>query len=215
MKAEGNQYDGISPGEGGGEKIIPGEKRRRKRRITIFLLVCLLNIGLLALLWTQLLTPAQNQSNTGGTGNSSPLIGHPAPDFSLPTLGSHPGSTIHLASLKGKAVMLNFWASWCVPCQHEAPLLEATWRSVQNQGVVFLGIDYQDDHTQGLNFLHTYGITYLNVADSSGATAINYGLSGVPETFFLNRQGMIVSKVIGELTKQSLQSNLQTLFRST
>ena len=111
--------------------------------------------------------------------------------------------------------MLNFWASWCVPCQLEAPLLEATWRSVQNQGVVFLGIDYQDDHTQGLNFLRTYSITYLNVADSSGATAINYGLSGVPETFFLNRQGVIVSKVIGELTRQTLQSNLQALLRST
>ena len=90
MKAEENRYDGISPGEGEGEKIIPGEKRRRKRRITIFLLVCLLNVGLLALLWSQLSTPAQNQSNAGGTGSSSPLVGHPAPDFSLALLSSHP-----------------------------------------------------------------------------------------------------------------------------
>ena len=215
MNIEEKRSEGTSPGEGEAEKIIPGRKRSRKRRITIFFLVCLLNVGLLALLWSQLLTPAQKQSNAGSTGSSSPLIGHPAPDFSLAVLGSHPGSTIRLASLKGKPVMLNFWASWCVPCQHEAPLLETTWRSVQNQGIVFLGIDFQDDHTQGLNFLHTYGITYLNVVDSTGATAINYGLSGVPETFFLNRQGVIVSKVIGELTRQTLQSNLQALLRSS
>ena len=214
MKAEEKQSKGTSLDEGETEKRVPGGKRSRKRRITIFLLVCLLNVGLLALLWSQLLTPAQKQSNAGGTGSSSPLIGHPAPDFSLAVLSSRPASTIHLASLKGKLVMLNFWASWCVPCQHEAPLLQATWRSVQKQGVIFLGIDFQDARNDGLNFLHTYGITYLNVVDSTGATAINYGLSGVPETFFLNRQGIIVSKVIGELTKQTLQSNLQALLRS-
>src|SRR5712692_4117891 len=181
MKAEEKRSEGTSPGEREADKLVSGGKRSRKRRITIFLLVCLLNVGLLALLWTQLLTPAQKQSNAGSTQSSSPRIWHPAPDFSLAILRSHPASTLHLASLKGKPVVLNFWASWCVPCQHEAPLLQATWRSVQNQGIIFLGIDFQDAQNDGLNFLRTYGITYLNVVDSTGATAINYGLSGVPE----------------------------------
>ncbi|SRR6266567_3119470 len=190
-----------------------GKQRRSgsKRRIAVFFSVSLVCIALLVLLGTQLLAPAQSQTNSGG----SPLLGHPAPDFTLAALSSRPAPAIHLASLKGKPVMLNFWASWCVPCQHEAPLLQATWQHVQSQGVVFLGIDFQDDHTQGLNFLHTYGITYPSVVDDTGSTAINYGLTGVPETFFLNRQGVIVSKVTGELTQHTLQSNLQGILRST
>src|SRR6266851_1558185 len=134
--------------------------------------------------------PAQGQANNG----ISPLIGHPAPDFTLTVLSSRPAPAIHLASLKGKPVMINFWASWCVPCQQEAPLLQSTWQHVQSQGIIFLGIDFQDDHTEGLNFLHTYKITYLNVVDVTGSIAINYGLTGVPETFFLNRRGVVVSK---------------------
>ncbi len=171
--------------------------------------VSLVNLALLVLLGSQLLTPAQNQSNAG----SSPLIGHPAPDFTLAVLSAHAGaaSKMHLADLKGKPIMLNFWASWCDPCKHEAPLLQATWRSTQSQGIIFLGVDFQDTQSAGLNFLHTYGITYPNVADDTGSTAINYGVSGVPETFFIDRHGVIVSKVIGELTVQTMQSNLQLL----
>jgi len=108
-------------------------------------------------------------------------------------------------------IMLNFWASWCVPCQHEAPLLEATWQQVQHQGIIFLGIDFQDTQSEGLRFLHTYGITYTNVVDATGSTAIAYGVTGVPETVFVNRHGVIVSKVIGELTEQTIQNNLRML----
>ncbi len=93
--------------------------------------------------------------------------------------------------------------------------MQATWQRVQSQGITFLGIDFQDDHSEGLNFLRTYGITYLNVVDDTGSTAINYGVTGVPETFFLNRRGVIVSHVIGELTEQTMQSNLQMILRST
>ncbi len=204
--------EGLSPTQTPVELGVVGRRRSGgKRRIAVFLAVGLACVGLLALLGSQILVPAQSQTNAG----ISPLIGHPAPDFTLAALSSQSTPAVHLASLKGKPVMLDFWASWCVPCQHEAPLLQATWQRVQSQGIVFLGIDFQDDHTQGLNFLHTYGITYPNVVDDSGSTAINYGLTGVPETFFLNRQGVIVSKVIGELTQQTIQSNLQGILRTT
>jgi cytochrome c biogenesis protein CcmG, thiol:disulfide interchange protein DsbE len=204
------------------ESLLPGKalnetgerahrSRGGKRRIALFLAVGSVCVGLLALLGSQLLVPAQNQASAG----NSPLLGHPAPDFTLASLSARPAPALHLASLKGKPVMMNFWASWCTPCQREAPLLQATWQRVQSQGIVFVGIDFQDDHTQGLNFLHTYGITYPNVVDDTGSTAINYGLTGVPETFFLNRQGVIVSKVTGELTQQSLQSDLQSILRPT
>ncbi len=204
--------EGLSPAETRVETEAIGHRRSGgKRRIAVFLVVGFLCVALLALLGSQVLAPAQGTANPG----SSPLIGHSAPDFTLAALSSHPAPAVHLASLKGKPVMLNFWASWCDPCKHEAALLQTTWQRVQGQGIVFLGIDFQDDHSAGLNFLHTYGITYPNVVDDTGSTAINYGVTGIPETFFLNRHGVIVSKVIGELTEQTMQSNLQMILPST
>jgi len=209
METEEKLFVSIPAGEGPIEQGTIRRRSVRKRRIVIFLLVGLVNVGFLALLASQVLTPAQNQSNAA----LSPLLGHPAPDFTLAMLSTHPAPAMHLASLKGKPVMLNFWASWCDVCKAEAPLLQNTWQRVQSQGVVFVGIDIQDTRSDGLIFLQTYGITYPNVVDADGSVSINYGVTGVPETFFLNRQGVIVKKVIGELTEQTLQSNLQLISR--
>ena len=194
------------------QEKIPGKRRRwPRRRILIFVTVSLLNVGLLTLLASQVLTPANQASKTP----ISPLIGHPAPDFTLPMLSTRPLPPLHLASLKGKPIMINFWASWCDPCKQEAPLLENTWQRTQSQGIVFIGIDFSDTQSNGLNFLHQYGITYPNVTDTNGAVSINYGITGVPETFFIDRHGVIVQKVIGELTEQTLQTNVQVILRST
>ncbi len=188
-----------SPLEVSSEQGTAGQtKGARKRRVITFLVVSLSCVAVLALLGSQLLVPAQGQSHLGSAqGSSSPLDGHPAPNFTLAVLSTQPGLSIHLASFKGKAVMLNFWASWCDPCKHEAPLLQATWQHVKGQGIVFLGIDFEDS----------------NVVDASGSVAINYGVTGVPETVFIDRHGVIVRKVIGELTEQTLDSNLQLLSR--
>jgi len=194
------------------EKQIPapGKKGSRKRRIIIFAVVSLLNVGLLVFLWTQLLTPAQNQNQAHP---ADPLIGHTAPDFTLDALSLHAAPAISLASFKGKPVVLNVWNSACVPCVQEAPLLQSQWQRVKSQGVVFIGIDFQDAKSDGVGFLQKYGITYLNGLDATGSTAISYGVTGAPETIFINRQGVVVSRVIGELTVQTLQSNLQLISR--
>ncbi len=188
----------------------PGRRKSsRKRSITIFVVASLLNIGLLALLWSQLLTPARN----GQANSSDPLVGHPAPNFTLDTLSLHTALPISLASFKGKPVMLNVWSSTCGPCVDEASLLQSQWQRVQPQGVVFIGIDFQDAKSAGLSFLQKYGITYPNVIDVTGSTAISYGVTGTPETIFINRLGIVVSRVVGELTRQTLQSNLQLISR--
>lgn len=186
----------------------PQHKSSRKRNITVFAIVSLINVGLLAFLWTQLLTPAPNTSGQG----HDPLVGQNAPNFTLALLSSHhPVANISTASYKGKPLVINFWNSTCGPCMDEASLLQQEWPHLQAQGIGFIGIDFQDTTNDGLSFLKKYGITYPNVVDASGSTAINYGVSGTPETLFINRQGVVVSRVIGELTGQTLQQNLQLI----
>lgn len=164
-------------------------------------------MGLLALLLTQLLTPAPHVV-------SDPLIGQPAPNFSLTMLRlDSRKNVLSLANFKGKPVVLNFWASWCEPCKEEAPLLESTWKQVQAQGkdVVFLGIDFEEASNDGLSFLQLYGITYPLLLDANGTVAIKYGVTSLPQTIFINRNGTVMSRVPRELTAQVLSSNLQLI----
>ena len=196
------------------QKPVPKRKSSRKRSITIFTIVTLLNVAVLAFLWTQLLTPAQTTTQgSNQTNTSDPLIGHPAPNFTLDALNLHPDAPVSLASFKGKPIILNVWNSTCVPCMDEAHLLQSLWQQVKPQGVVFIGIDFQDLKSDGLSFLKKYGVTYPNVLDASGSTAISYGVTATPETLFINRQGVVVSRVISELTEQSFQSNLRLITR--
>jgi cytochrome c biogenesis protein CcmG/thiol:disulfide interchange protein DsbE len=190
--------------------------RSRKRSITIFVVVSILNVALLALLWTQLLTPAQNVSSGQSSSNAygdvnSPLIGKPAPDFKLAKLGG--GGNMSLSDFKGKPVVLNFWASWCDPCNEEAPFLQKTWETrLQSQGVVLLGIDGQEKTSDAQAFMHKYGISYPNVQDTlDGSTGISYGVAGFPETVFIDRNGVVVAKSIAVLNEKVLDQELKKL----
>lgn len=180
---------------------------KRRRRILIFSVVSLLNVGLLALILTQLLTPAPHVV-------SDPLVGHPAPDFSLAMLRlDTTKSALSLSNFKGKPVVLNFWASWCAPCKEEAPLLENTWKQVQAQGkdLVILGIDFQDSKNDSLSFLQSYSITYPTALDADGSVASKYGITSLPQTIFINRDGTVTGKVARELTAQALSSGIQSI----
>jgi cytochrome c biogenesis protein CcmG, thiol:disulfide interchange protein DsbE len=120
-----------------------------------------------------------------------------APDFEFTAFS---GETIRLTDFKGKGVVVNFWASWCVPCRAEAPLLEATWRRERDRGIVFIGVDYLDQEHAAQAYLAEFDITYPNGPDLQSTIARRYGISGVPETFFIGPDGTIVSMVIGPLT---------------
>jgi cytochrome c biogenesis protein CcmG/thiol:disulfide interchange protein DsbE len=141
---------------------------------------------------------------------SSPLIGRPAPAFSLTALT---GQTLDLGSLRGRPVVLNFWASWCLPCRDEAPLLTAAAADYQARALQVLGIVYQDSAENARAFMARYGQTYPGLLDPDGRTALDYGVFGIPETFFIDRGGLIVSKQTGPLDAASLQRQIEAIVR--
>lgn len=197
------------------QQIADKKPRSRKRSIITFVIVSLLNVGLLTVLWTQLITPRSGQPQADSSSTvgfvSSPLLGKSAPDFSLPVLNGN-GTKLHLASLKGKVVMVNFWASWCEPCQQEASALQQAWTKWQSKGVVLLGVDGAESESDALNFVHQHGITYQSVRDSiDGGTAISYGATANPETFFVNQNGIVVARWIGPISEQNVQTELTKL----
>lgn len=125
---------------------------------------------------------------------------HPvAPDAarSLPRLGADGASS--LASLKGKVVLLNFWASWCEPCQVEAPLLERAQSRLQRHGATVLGVTYEDASPDSQGFVRRFHLTYPNLRDNNGAFAHAYGTDQLPESFIVDRHGDIVAVSRGEI----------------
>lgn len=136
----------------------------------------------------------------------SPLIGHKAPPFTLTLFN---GERISLADLQGKVVFLNFWASWCPPCRAEARDLEAVWQEYKNENVVFLGIDIQDTEKDALEFLAEFNVTYPNGRDPNGEISIDYGVWGIPETFFIDPEGRITYKHVGELGSATVITKLE------
>jgi len=136
---------------------------------------------------------------------NSPLIGKPAPSFTLKAVGS--GQTIDVATLRGKPAIINFWATWCGPCYQEHPTLVQNAQVLGNN-VQFVGIVFNDTEQKIQAFLNERGSAYPTLLDESGKTAIAYGVGGVPETFFLDKNGTIVAKYAGPLTTEELQANL-------
>lgn len=118
----------------------------------------------------------------------------PAPAFTLPRFD---GGTLTLAELRGRYVVMNFWASWCIPCKDEAPLLERVWREYRDRGVVVLGVNIQDLEPEARRFIAETKATYPQVRDRDGGVSRAYGTTGVPETFFIDREGRIVRKFPG------------------
>jgi cytochrome c biogenesis protein CcmG/thiol:disulfide interchange protein DsbE len=126
----------------------------------------------------------------------SPLVAKRAPSLTLTLFDE---GTLNLEDLQGRAVLLNFWASWCAPCRAEAHALESAWQQYKDRGVVFVGVNIQDKEEDARAFMKEFGITYLNGRDSTGKIAIDYGVWGIPETFFLDQHGRITYKHAGEL----------------
>ena len=132
-----------------------------------------------------------------------PRVGAPAPAFSLARLDG--AGKLSLASLRGKTVILNFWASWCGPCKREAPALEQVWREYRGRDVVVVGVDSNDVASDARRFVSAHGITYPVVRDGGGTVASDrYGIAALPVTYVVNRNGRLVGdRVLGPVDEKA------------
>jgi cytochrome c biogenesis protein CcmG/thiol:disulfide interchange protein DsbE len=131
-----------------------------------------------------------------------------APNFAVDLFD---GGHFSLAQERDSAVVINFWASWCVPCQTEAPVLEGAFQRYQGQGVRFIGVDIKDTPDDARSFLRRHVSTYPNGFDAQKQIYIDYGVYGLPETFVVDRNGMVIHHVIGPVTEAQLDSWLRPL----
>jgi cytochrome c biogenesis protein CcmG, thiol:disulfide interchange protein DsbE len=174
----------------------PAPVRRRWPRLVALLLPAILFIGLLG-------AATLRKVDQLGPGSR-------APEFTAPLLDG--GGSVALSELRGKPVLLNFWASWCVPCKDEAPMLREAFAAYGSK-VHFLGVDERDALTAALAFEHDNGIEYPSARDEGFRIYNDYGLTGQPETFFIDQNGVIVQHVPGPLSRRELFDLLDLLVR--
>lgn len=143
-----------------------------------------------------------------------PESGERAPDFTMQFFEGYDWqgqSAASLSDFRGQIVVVNFWASWCAPCRVEADLLEQTWRAYQDDGVIFLGIAYSDVEPNSKAYLEEFDITYPNAPDLGTSISDDYDITGVPETFFINKDGEVHYFHFGPIDAATLTSTLETM----
>lgn len=150
-------------------------------------------------------------SATTGGAIPSPREGFLAPDFTLETLQ---GETVTLSDLRGKAVVVNLWASWCPPCRAEMPALQAAYEADRDRGLEILAVDmtYQDTEQDALRFIQEFGLTFPIALDRDGTVARQYLLRALPSTFFVGPDGVITKVVIGgPMSEATIRTNVRDM----
>ena len=161
-------------------------------------------IALLALLGFGLLKSQETRPESGET----------APDLDLQFFDSYEWegrTSATLEEMRGNVVILNFWASWCVECRIEAEDLEASWKKYENDGVIYLGIAHVDVEPRSIEYLEEFGITYPNAPDLGGVAAAKYDITGVPETFVIDQEGVIQHVQLGPMSAAQLDAIIRSL----
>ncbi|MDR3585443.1 MAG: TlpA disulfide reductase family protein [Desulfosporosinus sp.] len=168
--------------------------------------------GVLGIVWVahRPVTPTNQLKSSQQPISVAPLAGYHVPSFSLP---SFPDSQpISLADYQGKAVLINFWASWCPSCQSETPdLVKASAKYGDKVQFIGVNLSSQDSLSDVTAFLEKYGIKYPIVMDTKGTVAQQFQTMAIPTTFFVNRQGIIVDRYVGAITPQVLEEDLQKI----
>jgi cytochrome c biogenesis protein CcmG/thiol:disulfide interchange protein DsbE len=182
------------------EQVLPEPKQSSTGQNVLLIVGTLFLLGLVAVM-------AVNMINVGSTD----LQNQKASDFSLTFFDQFDQDQFTLSELRGQVVVINFWASWCVECYKEAALLEEAWQDYQDQGVMFIGVDYLDTQKEALAYIAKYGVTYPNGPDLGSKISESYAITGVPETFFIDKDGTIAHIQIGSIEKAALYNLLDKL----
>lgn len=191
------------------ETVVAAQPRRRFSTLLIFGTIALVVVGLLVVLAIAVVIRG-----------APPLASGSAPNFSLTTFD---GETYTLAELKGKPVVINFWASWCLPCRDEAPALQRAWETYRERGLIVLGVDYVDTEADAKKFIAQFKQTYPNGADLGTRISQAFRISGVPETYFIDREGKLLQGIdaqgrvngnwIGPLPEEVLIARIEELLK--
>ena len=150
-------------------------------------------------------TPSQAVSGGLSVVTTGTDIGQQAPDFTLTDLE---GNQVRLSDLRGKVVFINFWASWCPPCRAEMPDIETVHQKHKDEGVVVLGVDIQEPEEVVRRFVEEGGYSWTFLLDTTGVVTATYKVSAIPTSFFINRDGMIMSKGVGAMRRPAMEARL-------
>lgn len=178
----------------------PMSNNRRLIRMTVLVSAALLGF-LIVVVWHiagQRLATLGQTSEKGSAARPATM----APDFDILLYGS----TAHfrLSDYRGQGVVINFWASWCHPCREEMPLLEETWLTYQDRGIVFIGVNVSDTEEKATAFLREVGVSYPNGLDAGGEVSGQYHVIGLPQTVFVAPDGSISHTIMGRVTQDTL-----------
>ena len=144
---------------------------------------------------------ANKEPATGRSGVTR--VGKPAPPFSMTLLD---GGEFHLEDYAGKPVVINFWASWCPPCRDESPGFERVWQKYQDAGILFVGVDIQDTERDAAEYINEFGLTFPNGRDPEGRITVDYGVIGLPVTFFIGANGVVEGRWVGAVSEDKLEN---------
>jgi cytochrome c biogenesis protein CcmG/thiol:disulfide interchange protein DsbE len=164
-------------------------------------------VGLVALLFILLAWSLLADGGGGLAAKANRGERPAAPDFTLERLDEE--GELQLSSLRGRAVVVNFWASWCQPCKQEAPFLEEVWQADRDRGLVVLGLDAKDFRADARRFAERFGLTFPLVYDGPGALTSDYGVTGFPETFVVDRDGKVVAAFKGGVDGEDVRRKLR------
>ena len=199
-------------------RVEPARERRPLRTATVAVVVLLATAFVALLIWGLTTTApgtSIDESLARGEAASTPAfrlevlrrgnLGRRLSQDLTPALAD---GEVDVRELRGTPFVLNFWASWCVPCREEAPLLQRRWEQTRDQGVLFVGLNMQDVREDARAFLDEFGLDFLNVRDEDNSSARRYEMTGIPETFFVSARGEIVGHVVGVVSREQLDAGI-------
>ena len=183
------------------------QKNSKKLKATVIFLLAMLIAG-----FTIFLAIGVMGTTTATSRSGKELVGKKAPSFVAPKVG---GQLVSLENYKNKPLVLNFWASWCPPCRDETPGMERIWRKYEDQGVVILGINVQDGEKEAQRYISEFGVTFSNALDLDGSITVDYGVTGLPVTFFIDNDSVITGRWVGSISEDRLDNWVSNLIFST